>query len=107
MSKFKSKSQSSSKSLSTKTFALIFFLSLSFSAPLFSAWVIKDGWIADADCVATLSCEDHWALGLQAMESQNWRESAKQFNVVCTNFPNTTMGQDACFFLGVSWMHQN
>jgi len=96
-----------SMSLSRKTFALISLLTLSFTAPIYSAWVIQDGWIADAESVATLSCEDHWALGLQALESQNWKESCKQFNIVCTNFPNTVMGQDACFFLGVSWMQQN
>lgn len=75
--------------------------------PAQAAWVIKDGWFADADCVPTMPCEDHWELGLQYLDQKNWKQACKQFNIVASNFPNATMGQDACFFLGVCWMNLN
>ncbi len=92
---------------SAKTFFISAFSFTLLTTPLSAAWVIKDGWIADADTVATLPCEDHWTLGLQAMDAKNWREACLQFNIVAKNFPNNPMGQDACFFLGVAWMNMN
>lgn len=72
-------------------------------ADIEAGFVIKDGWIADADEIATLTVEEHYNLGVAAMEKCDWKEAAKQFRIVTANFPKTELGQDSFFYLGVAF----
>jgi outer membrane protein assembly factor BamD (BamD/ComL family) len=44
-------------------------------------------------------------LGAEAFEAGKWQEAARQFHIVVTNFPSSSYGQDALFFLGIAYYH--
>jgi outer membrane protein assembly factor BamD (BamD/ComL family) len=68
-----------------------------------AAFTIKNGWIADADEVASFSAEEHFQIGMEAMEHADWKEVAKQFRIVTVNFPTTTHAQDSHYYLGLAY----
>lgn len=76
----------------------LIFLSSSLSAAI----VFQDGKIMDADLQATLPVQDHFRMGMTAFNNQNWEEASKQFRIITTNFPKSSFGIDARYYLGVS-----
>jgi outer membrane protein assembly factor BamD (BamD/ComL family) len=68
-----------------------------------AAWVLQNGKLKDADCVATMPVEKHYSLGCQYFEAAKYDEAAKQFSIVSTNFPNSNFGSDSFFYLGVCY----
>ncbi len=66
------------------------------------AFTIQNGRLVDADEAATFTAEEHFDMGMTAMECSDWRESAKQFRIVSINFPTMSVGQDANYYLGVA-----
>lgn len=86
----------------------IFFVGLAFFALSFisssaeAAYTIQDGRLVNADTMATLPVEQHFALGRTAMNNCDWREAALQFAIVSTNFPNSPYGQEAFYYLGIA-----
>lgn len=64
---------------------------------------IKDGWFVSTEEVATMSAEEHFNEGAQAMACQDWYEAAKQFRIVSCNFPDTAIGQESYYWLGVAY----
>lgn len=69
--------------------------------PLEAAYTIREGRLVDVDIAATLSPQEHFELGAEAMDRCNWGEAARQFRIVSTCFPASTYGQEALFYLGV------
>lgn len=84
--------------------AILFFLILSFTP--FSqgqaAYTLKNGKLVEATTLPTLAVEEHFQLGLNAIESDNWKEAARQFKIVTTGFPNSSYVSDGLFYLGVA-----
>lgn len=77
---------------------------IGFSATsLEGAFTIKEGKIVDVDNVAIFSAQEHYNLGLEALEYSEWKEAAKQFNIIVLNFPKTSQCQDAYYYLGVAY----
>jgi len=75
-----------------------------FSASELSAgYTFKDGWFVDTADLATLSLDEHYNLGAQAMQCQRWSDAANQFRIVTLNFPNSPLGQESYFWLGVAY----
>lgn len=72
------------------------------SSSLEAAITFQDGRIMNADYVATLPADQHFNLGRQAMECSDWREAARQFTIVSSNFPTNAYGQEALYFQGVA-----
>lgn len=70
-----------------------------------AAWTLKNGRLANADEIATRSPAEHFELGCKAFEDHNWKEAARQFRVVSRNYPNTTIGQDSNYYLGISYFY--
>lgn len=70
-----------------------------------AGWIVKNGHFYDADEVATLSLEEHFALGEQAYKEEDFREAARQFRIITRNFPNTKLGKETSYFLGISYFH--
>lgn len=68
-----------------------------------AAYIYKNGRLIDANEVATMTVQEHFAKGSKAYEEQNWEEASKQFSIVTVNFPSTAYGQEAFYFLGVSY----
>lgn len=67
-----------------------------------AAFTIKDGKFVNAVEMATLSVEEHFNLGVEALNKQIWKDAAVQFRIVSANFPNTTLGQESNYYLGVA-----
>jgi outer membrane protein assembly factor BamD (BamD/ComL family) len=55
--------------------------------------------------IAVFYAQEHYRRGVEALNAQNWKESAKQFNILVLNYPHTTYAQEAGFFLGVSFYY--
>jgi outer membrane protein assembly factor BamD (BamD/ComL family) len=73
-----------------------------FSSQAEAGITIKNGKIVDLAEVPTMSAADHYDAGLNAMEASDWNEASTHFRIIEVNFPNSTHGQDASYFLGVA-----
>lgn len=67
------------------------------------AFTIQNGSIVNSNEVATLSAEEHFNIGMRAMESADWREAVRQFQIVSANFPMSVSGQEANYYLGAAY----
>ena len=67
--------------------------------------VIKGGKIYDSDDVATMSPEEHAKLAYDAFEEYDWKEAAKQFNILALNYPLSDMNKEAYFYSGVAYFN--
>lgn len=84
-----------------------FLLLMCMSMHLHAGYTFKDGWFVSTDTLPTKTAEEHYSLGVQAMECGNWYEGINQFYIVSENFPRTPLGQEAFFFLGVCYYQLN
>lgn len=89
-----------------KRFVLaLFAVLLLCQATLSAGYVFKRGRLVNTDEYATLPVEEHYAKGMSAYEKQNWNQSAVQFRIVTTAFPESSYAQDGYFYLGVSYFY--
>lgn len=72
------------------------------SMPGEATFVLQNGTIREAESIATLSAEEHYALAVKAYEEANYLEAAKQFSIISLNFPSSSLGKEGLFFLGIS-----
>lgn len=70
-----------------------------------AAITIRGGKIYDADDLASLTVEEHYALANEAYQAENWSEAAKQYRIVAYNFPDTPEGEESKFFVGVAYFY--
>lgn len=87
------------KKIHTLFFALI--MASTFSSAQ-AAFTLVDGSLVESEILATLPLQDHFDMGMEALQYCDWREAALQFRIVTFNFPNTPLGQDAFYYLGVA-----
>lgn len=73
------------------------------SASLEAAYVLRNGKLIDVKDLATLPVEDHYNLGVAALTKEDWNEAIHQFRIVTINFPATSWGKEAYYFLGVAY----
>ncbi len=55
--------------------------------------------------LVSLPVEQHYQLACEAFNNNNWPEAARNFYIVSSNFPETSFGQDAAFYLAISYYH--
>lgn len=67
-----------------------------------AGYTFKDGKIVNTKLIATMPAEDHYQLGINALNQGNWKDATEQFLIVTTNFADTPLGQEAFYYLGVS-----
>ncbi|MCE5294614.1 MAG: outer membrane protein assembly factor BamD [Chlamydiales bacterium] len=72
-----------------------------------AGYIIKDGRFIDTKDIATLSVEEHYNLGVAALNNKDWEEAVHQFRVVTINFPATSWGKESYYFLGVAYFQAN
>lgn len=72
------------------------------SAGLHAAYTLQEGRLTDVNDAAKLPVQEHFSLGVKAMNKNDWREASHQFNIVTKNFPNTPFGQESFYYLGVA-----
>ncbi len=59
------------------------------------------------DNVPVFSAVEHYKRASHFYNSEKWDKAAKEFRIVATHFPETTYGQDANYYLGVSYLNLN
>jgi len=63
----------------------------------------RDGWLVSTDVLPTMTAEEHYKTGLDALECKDWNIAAKNFYIVTYNFPTSPHYSDSAFNLGVSY----
>ena len=54
---------------------------------------------------ASCTLRERYQMGCEAYEADNWAEAAREYNLVCTNFPDSTFAHEALFYYGISAYH--
>lgn len=72
-----------------------------------AGFTFKNGWFVSADEVASLPAQDHYNLGLDALNQRKWDEAAYQFKIVSVNFSTTPIGKESLYYLGVAYYYLN
>jgi outer membrane protein assembly factor BamD (BamD/ComL family) len=68
-----------------------------------AAFTLKNGRFVKAEVQATLSLDEHYALGIEAINEGKWDEAVEHFNILSTTFPHTPYGQEASYYLGMAY----
>lgn len=66
------------------------------------AYSLKNGRFVNTKHLATLSAEEHYQLGVNALNQGKWKDASEQFDILTLNFPDTPIGQESFYYLGVS-----
>lgn len=74
-------------------------------APLKAAYTIQGGRIMESTEAATMSAQSHFDAGACAYNAGNWEEAYRQFKIVTANYSTSVYGQEAFYFLGVSYFY--
>ena len=67
-----------------------------------AAYTFKNGRLVDVCEAPTMSAQGHFEAGAIAYAESNWHEAVFHFTIVTTNYPSSSYGQEAFYFLGVS-----
>ncbi len=86
---------------------IVIFSALVFSlSSLEAAYIFKNGTIMDVRDIADRPLQDHFNLGIQALQKKDYKEAVRQFRICVLNFPEADLGQEALYYLGVSYFHE-
>lgn len=83
------------------TFLITIFLLVETS--LQAAYTFHKGRLVNTYEAATLTVQEHFDIAACSYNEGKWEEAAKHFCIVSVNFPSTPYGQEAFYFLGVSY----
>lgn len=68
-----------------------------------AAFTVKNGKIVNLDEVAEFSVDEHYSKGMAALQQNDFREAARQLHITSSNFADLPKGQEAYYFLGISY----
>ncbi|MBT3394004.1 MAG: outer membrane protein assembly factor BamD [Waddliaceae bacterium] len=77
------------------------------AAPAEAAYVVREGRLIKKQYAAKYSAEDHYDLGLKALEKKKWKKAIEQFKVLKVNYPESTLIPSSIFYLGVAYFQNN
>lgn len=77
-------------------------LMLASSATLESAYLFKNGRFNNVKNVATLSLEEHYQKGMDALKAKDWDGACAQFRIVTVSFEGSALAKEALYYLAVS-----
>ena len=83
---------------------LVIFL-CSLACSLDAAYVLRNGKLINTKDLATLPVEEHYNLGINALQKKDWEEAIHQFRIVTINFPLSSWGKESFYYLGVAYFH--
>jgi len=90
----------------TFTYLVLLTFSLVFATQsLDAAYIFKNGTFIHTKDLATLSVEEHFSQGIQAIKDKKFEDALQQFRIVTINFPQTTWAKEGYYFLGISYFH--
>lgn len=75
--------------------------------PLQAAYLVKNGSFINTKYMATLSVEEHYQNGIDALKKKDWTGAIDQFRIVIVSFADSSLSTDARYFLGVALYEQN
>lgn len=86
---------------------VVLIFSLLLFIPTFShaGYTFRKGKIIHTDLAPIYSAEGHFRKASEAFNAKDFREAAKQYKIVSYNFPNSSYGKEAQFYLGVSYFY--
>lgn len=76
-----------------------------FPLQIAAAYTLQNGSLVDAAYVAEYSLEMHYNAAVEAYNREDWREAARQFTIVSTNFPFSPYAKEAFFYQGVVYFN--
>lgn len=68
-----------------------------------AAWVYDNGEMQRKEECPYLHPQEHYRTAREAFLSEDWTEAVDHFYIVAANYSDTSFGQDAYFFLGISY----
>jgi len=74
--------------------------------PLHGAYLFKNGRFFNTRYVASLSVEEHFKKGIEAMQQKKWIEAEDQFRTVITSFSASSLAKEARYYLGIVFYEQ-
>lgn len=86
---------------------LVTILCFGLVSSLEAAYVFRNGKLIDAKDLATLPVEEHYNMGINALNNKDFNEAKHQFRIVTINFPHTSWGKEGFYFLGASYYHDD
>ena len=72
------------------------------AAPLQGAYLFKNGHFINKNDVATKSAEEHFQSGLDSLKAKQWQEARQQFHIVIVSFGQSSLAQDAQYYMAVA-----
>ena len=69
---------------------------------LHGAYLFKNGHFYNQKDVATMSIEEHYQKGIEALKARKWEDAHQQFRIVTISFEDASLAQDAQYYIGVS-----
>jgi outer membrane protein assembly factor BamD (BamD/ComL family) len=76
-------------------------------APLQGAYLFKDGHFINEKDLATGSVEEHYQAGIDALKAKQWDSAYQQFHIIIVSFSQTSLAQDAQYYLAVALYEMN
>lgn len=67
-----------------------------------ATYLFVDGGFVNSREAPTESVYRHYELAVDAYEKEEWKEAAKQFNIIAKHFSESALAQEALFFLGIA-----
>ena len=68
-------------------------------------YTYSNGKLVQSKFIANLSVEEHFELGKEAFENEEWEAALLQFRTVVTSFPKTEESDQSHYYLGMSFYH--
>jgi len=77
------------------------------STPLHGAYLFKNGRFLNKRYAATLSVEEHYKKGLEALQQKKWNDAEDQLRTVMTSFEASSLAREARYYLAVVFYEKN
>ncbi len=71
------------------------------SQDLHGAYILKNGKLYDERYIATMTADEHFQKGVEALKSKQLEEAEIQFRIVDESFPDSSLAADASYYLGI------
>jgi outer membrane protein assembly factor BamD (BamD/ComL family) len=76
-------------------------------APLQGAYLYKNGHFIHEKDIATKSVEEHYQAGIDALKAKQWETAYQQFHIVIVSYGQTSLAQDAQYYVAVALYEMN
>jgi outer membrane protein assembly factor BamD (BamD/ComL family) len=72
-----------------------------------AGYVIHKGSFVDEKLVPTMSVQEHFSEGMNAIKERDWKKAIRQMQIVMTHFADSPFARDALFYLGAAYFNRD